>query len=49
MDLQELRTKLDQTDDEILRLFLQRMDVIRDVAALKKEQGGAIARPSRER
>mgnify|MGYP000086253802 CR=1 FL=1 len=37
MDLKEIRREIDATDDEILRLFLKRMDLCVGVAKYKKE------------
>ena len=37
MDLKEIRKEIDATDDEILRLFLKRMDLCVGVAKYKKE------------
>jgi len=39
MQLDELRGKIDQIDDELIRLFSERMEVVTQVAAYKKEQG----------
>ena len=37
MELSEIRTKIDAVDDELLRLFLERMDLAEEVAAYKNE------------
>jgi len=39
MQLDELRGKIDQIDEELLRLFAERMEVVIQIAAYKKEQG----------
>ncbi|MCL2343799.1 MAG: chorismate mutase, partial [Firmicutes bacterium] len=49
MDISELRSTIDATDDEILRLFLRRMETVGEVAAQKRESGGPILQPERER
>lgn len=49
MDLDELRMNIDKTDDELLRLFLRRMELAGEVAAAKRESGGQVFRPERER
>ena len=49
MDLTELRSQIDQIDDELVRLFVQRMDVAANVAQYKKEQNMPIFVPARER
>ncbi|MBP3411962.1 MAG: chorismate mutase [Oscillospiraceae bacterium] len=43
------RKEIDQIDDEIVRLFQQRMDVAAKIAAYKKENGLPILQPARER
>ena len=49
MDLNELRNEINQIDDEILRLFLRRMDAAEQVADYKRENGLPIYQPQRER
>ena len=49
MDLSELRKEIDQIDDELVRLFCQRMDVASKVADYKKATGSPIYHPGRER
>ena len=49
MDIQELRTQIDRIDDEIVRLFGQRMDVAAQIADYKKENNLPILVPARER
>ena len=49
MDLNELRNEINQIDDEILNLFLRRMDVAGQVADYKREHGLPILQPARER
>lgn len=48
MDLNELRLEIDQIDDELVRLFAQRMEVSARIADYKKENGLPIFVPSRE-
>lgn len=48
MDLQELRRRIDRIDDELVRLFAERMDVAAEVAAYKKEKGLPVLDASRE-
>ena len=48
-DLSEARTKIDKIDEELVRLFLERLAVSRDVALAKRESGGSITDPARER
>ena len=49
MELNELRNEINQIDDEILDLFLRRMDVAGQVAAYKRENSLPIYQPQRER
>ncbi len=49
MDLNAYRNEIDKIDDEIVRLFQQRMDVAAQIAAYKKENGLPILQPARER
>ena len=37
MELSEIREKIDAVDDQLLDLFLQRMDLSEEVAAYKNE------------
>ena len=48
MDLNELRTEIDQIDDELVRLFVARMDVAAKIADYKKEHNLPILAPVRE-
>ena len=49
MELNELRNEINQIDDEILKLFLRRMEVTDQVADYKREHGLPIYQPQRER
>ena len=49
MNLEDYRKKIDSIDDDILKLFLQRMEVAGEIAKFKKEQHLAIGHPARER
>ena len=49
MDLNELRNEINTIDDEILKLFLRRMDVAEQVADYKREHNLPIYQPQRER
>lgn len=48
MDLKELRNEIDQIDDQLVQLFVQRMEVSARIADYKKEHGLPILAPSRE-
>jgi chorismate mutase / prephenate dehydratase len=49
MDLQELRKKIDEIDDGLVRLFQERMDVSAEIARYKKENNIPVHDPARER
>ena len=49
MDIKELRNEIDQIDDQIVKLFGQRMDVASRIADYKKEHNLPIFVPARER
>lgn len=49
MDLNTYRKEIDQIDDQIVRLFQERMDVAAKIAEYKKTQGMPILQPARER
>ncbi len=49
MDLTECRKNIDKIDDEILRLFSERMDIASKVADFKKANGLATMQKERER
>lgn len=48
MDLKELRQEIDQIDDQLVRLFCQRMEVSARIADYKKENDLPIFVPTRE-
>jgi len=47
--LLDLRNKLDNIDDQLLKLINERMEVVHEVGVLKAQSGGAIYRPEREK
>ena len=49
MDIKELRGQIDQIDDQLVKLFCQRMDVAAQVADYKREHNLPILVPARER
>ena len=49
MELSEIREKIDAVDDQLLDLFLQRMDLSEEVAAYKNEHHLPILNKERER
>ena len=49
MDLQELRREIDTIDDEILKLFLKRMEIASKVSDYKKENNLSTLQKGRER
>lgn len=48
MDLNQLRGKIDEIDEELVRLFCRRMNVAADIAAYKKAHNLPILVPERE-
>jgi len=48
MNLSDYRKQIDKIDKDILRLFYERMDVIKLVAEFKKENGLPVLDASRE-
>lgn len=48
MDLTQLRSEIDQIDDELVRLFAARMDVAAKIADYKKFHGLPILDAARE-
>ena len=49
MNLEQLRQKIDKTDDEIIRLVTERMDIATAIAAYKKENNLPVLSATRER
>ena len=49
MDLNEIRKQIDETDDQLVKLFVQRMNLSAQVADYKKEHNLPIYVPARER
>ena len=49
MELSDYRKKLDEIDDEILRLFAERMEIAADIAAWKKERELPVLDARREK
>ena len=47
-DIQKLRKRIDEIDEQILRLLGERAEICRSIGLLKKEQGIPITDPSRE-
>lgn len=48
MELRECREKLDQIDEQIIKLFLERMNTVREVAEYKKAHDMPVLAPARE-
>ena len=49
MDIQELRTEIDRVDDELVRLYSERMELTRQVGCYKREHGIPVLDSERER
>ncbi len=48
MDLKDLRNEIDKIDDELVKLFVRRMEIAAQVAAYKKENNLPVFVPARE-
>ncbi len=49
MNIQDYRKKIDTIDDELIRLFEERMDVAAAIAAYKKANAMPVKDPAREK
>ena len=49
MDIQELRSRIDRVDDEIVRLYGERMELTREIGRYKRENGLPVLDTERER
>lgn len=49
MHIEDLRKEIDQIDEELIRLFIKRMGLVKQVAAYKKENNLPIFAPGREK
>jgi chorismate mutase/prephenate dehydratase len=49
MDIKEIRARIDQVDDELVRLYGERMDLVREIGRYKRENGLAVLDTERER
>jgi len=49
MDLNSLRGKIDTIDDSILELLVERMNIVDEIGALKRNQNSVIYHPDREK
>ena len=48
-DMQEVRRRMDDIDEGLVKLFLERMELVGEVADAKRESGASISDPARER
>ncbi|HIP61663.1 MAG TPA: chorismate mutase, partial [Sulfurovum sp.] len=48
MTLEELRVKIDETDDTLLDIYNERMQFVHEIGVLKNSTGASIYRPERE-
>ncbi len=49
MDIQELRSRIDRVDDELVRLYCERMELAREIGCYKREKGLPVLDTERER
>ena len=48
-DLNSIRQEINSIDEELVKLFKRRLEIVEEVAASKREQGVAVTDPARER
>ena len=48
-DLSKLREQIDACDDEIIAILKRRMDAVEKIGEIKRNEGGTVYRPERER
>ena len=48
MNLNELRDEIDKNDDKLIKLFICRMELVKQIAYIKKEAGSLTEDPKRE-
>ena len=48
MELNDIRLQIDDIDSQILKLFCERMELVKDVAEFKLKNGMPVLRPERE-
>lgn len=48
MELQDLRAEIDKIDDDLVRLFVRRMEICGRIAAYKKQNNLPVLMPARE-
>ena len=46
--MEELRKEIDLIDDEMLKLFIKRLEIVKEIALIKKEKGLEIHNQARE-
>ena len=49
LELNELRGKIDEIDDSVLKKLNERMELVKQIGKLKQTSGAPIYRPERER
>ena len=49
MELNEIRQGIDKIDDQISALYLERMNLVKQVSDAKKQSGKAVFDPEREK
>ncbi len=49
MELQELRNRIDDIDDQLLSILNERMELVKTVGELKRSSQSIIYRPEREK
>ena len=49
MNIEELRTKIDKIDSDILNLLNERMDIVHEIGLIKSASNESVYRPEREK
>ena len=49
MSLGDIRKEIDAVDEQIVKLFLKRMDISKEIALEKEKTGEPVTNPARER
>ena len=48
-DIESIRNEINSIDEELVKLFKRRLEIVEEVAASKRESGAAVTDPARER
>ena len=48
-NIESIRNEINSIDEELVKLFKRRLEIVEEVAASKRESGAAVTDPARER